>query len=191
MAYLRERDLWPSLSCPPSFLPSPSPSSVHPPACALSSFRLAERAKQSRELQLILFRVRYTANPPLSAHHPHKNSSDLPGLTQAEKHHDTIKMAFLDTLADRSSSGGFPGALSRLILRLLQFILAITVAGLYGVDLHHARQAHAYTDGKWVFAEVVAGLAAVTCLVYAVVAVTGWGTYRAAPWDWVILWVRR
>lgn len=52
------------------------------------------------------------------------------------------------------------------VLRLLQFVLAITVAGLYGVDLHAASKAHAYTDGRWVYAEVVAGLSAVSVFVY-------------------------
>ncbi|KAK5111390.1 hypothetical protein LTR85_012164 [Meristemomyces frigidus] len=96
-------------------------------------------------------------------------------------------MAIFDTISNNSSSGGLHGALARLILRFLQFVLAITVAALYGIDLHHASQAHAYTDGKWVFAEVVAGLAAVTVLVYGV---PFFKSYWAFGWDWVlfILW---
>ncbi|KAK5109851.1 hypothetical protein LTR62_006458 [Meristemomyces frigidus] len=96
-------------------------------------------------------------------------------------------VAIFDTLAERSHSGGLIGALIRLTLRFFQFILAITVAGLYGVDLHHASQQHKYTDGKWVFAEVVAGLAAVTCLVYAV---PFFKSYWAFGWDWCLfaLW---
>ncbi|KAK1070066.1 hypothetical protein LTR74_004463 [Friedmanniomyces endolithicus] len=96
-------------------------------------------------------------------------------------------MAPLDFLTTHSSSGGLPGALARLTLRFLQFVLAITVAGLYGVDLHHAQEAHAYTDGKWVFAEVVAVLSIVTVLVYAVPFVKSWWGFG---WDWVlfILW---
>ncbi len=93
-------------------------------------------------------------------------------------------MAPLDFLTTHSSSGGLPGALARLTLRFLQFILAITVAGLYGVDLHHAQQAHAYTDGKWVYAEVVAVLSIVTVLVYAVPLVKSWWGFG---WDWVLL----
>ncbi|GAB7350112.1 hypothetical protein MBLNU459_g0777t1 [Dothideomycetes sp. NU459] len=67
-------------------------------------------------------------------------------------------------LKDRASFG--IAGIVQLVLRFFQFVLAITVAGLYGVDLHHASQAHAYTDGKWVFAEVVAGLSAVSVFIY-------------------------
>jgi hypothetical protein len=96
-------------------------------------------------------------------------------------------MAIFDVIGNHSSSGGVAGALVRLVLRFFQFVLALTVAGLYGVDLHHANKAHAYTDGKWVFAEVVAGLAAFTCLVYAV---PFFKSYWAFGWDWIlfILW---
>ena len=92
----------------------------------------------------------------------------------------------LGFIADRSSSGGLTGALIRFILRLFQFALAITVAGLYGVDLHHADKLDAYTDGKWVFAEVVAALSAVTCLVYGIPFVK---SYWAFGWDWILLYV--
>ena len=76
-------------------------------------------------------------------------------------------MGALDFVGNNSSSGGMVGALIRLILRFFQFVLAITVAALYGIDLHRAREAGAYTDGKWVYAEVVAGLSAVTVLIMA------------------------
>lgn len=36
------------------------------------------------------------------------------------------------------------------VLRFLQFVLAITVCGLYGVDLHNAAVAGVYADSKWV-----------------------------------------
>lgn len=52
------------------------------------------------------------------------------------------------------------------VLHFFQLILALTVAGLYGVDLDNARKAGKYADSKWVFAEVVAGFSAVTALVY-------------------------
>lgn len=94
--------------------------------------------------------------------------------------------AIFDALSTHSSSGGLPGALLRLVLRFLQFVLAITVAALYGIDLHHASKAHAYTDGKWVFAEIVAGMAAVTVLVYGL---PFFKSYWAFGWDWVVLYV--
>jgi hypothetical protein len=38
------------------------------------------------------------------------------------------------------------------VLRFFQFALAITVCGLYGVDLHNAAVAGKYQDSKWVCA---------------------------------------
>jgi len=52
------------------------------------------------------------------------------------------------------------------IFRLLQIILALTVCGLYGVDLHKANRENKYSDGKWVFAEVTASLSAFFALLY-------------------------
>jgi len=52
------------------------------------------------------------------------------------------------------------------LLRFVQFVLAITVCGLYGVDLSNARKAHVGADGRWVYAEVVGALAAVSALLY-------------------------
>lgn len=95
-------------------------------------------------------------------------------------------MAIFDFIGNSSSSGGLPGALARLLLRFLQFILAITVAGLYGVDLNRANKVHAYADGKWVYAEVVAVLSIVTVLVYAVPIIKSWWGFA---WDWCLLFV--
>lgn len=53
-------------------------------------------------------------------------------------------------------------------IHIVQFALAITVCGLYGVDLHRAAQAGKYQDSKWVYAEVVGGLSAFTAILYLV-----------------------
>lgn len=53
-------------------------------------------------------------------------------------------------------------------IHIVQFALAITVCGLYGVDLHRASQEHKYQDSKWVYAEVVGGLSAFTTILYLV-----------------------
>jgi hypothetical protein len=75
------------------------------------------------------------------------------------------------------------GYIAHSVYRLVQMVLALTVCGLYGVDLHKANREHAYSDGKWVrppsspstqpsanssqvYAEVTASLAAVTALIY-------------------------
>jgi hypothetical protein len=96
-------------------------------------------------------------------------------------------MSIFSRIGDNSSSGGMVGALVRLILRFLQFILAITVCGLYAVDLHTAHEKGGYTDGKWVYAEVVGGLSAFTVLIYGL---PFFKSYWAFGWDWVlfILW---
>jgi len=93
-------------------------------------------------------------------------------------------MGVFDFIGNSSSSGGVSGALIRIVLRFLQFLFALVVAALYGVDLQHAHKAGAYTDGKWVFAEVVAGLAAVTTLVYGIPFFKSWWAFG---WDWVLL----
>lgn len=94
-------------------------------------------------------------------------------------------MSLLTKAGKSSSAGGLGGIWLRIVLRFLQFVLAITVAGLYGVDLDNARRAGAYTDGKWVYAEVVAGLSATTCLVYAALVCVP--SHVLFAWDWVIL----
>lgn len=51
-------------------------------------------------------------------------------------------------LKDRfGSSGGFVGWIIHAVLRFLQFVFAITVAGLYGTDIDNAR------DSRWVSEE--------------------------------------
>ena len=90
----------------------------------------------------------------------------------------------MDHIAARSSSGGLTGAVVRIVLRFLQFVLALTVAGLYGVDLHAASRAHVAADSKWAYAEVVAGLSAFTCLVYAMPFLK---SYWFWTWDLILL----
>ena len=93
--------------------------------------------------------------------------------------------SYMDKVGKRNSSGSKSGAAVRFVLRFLQFVLAITVAGLYGVDLHHAHQAGAYIDGKWVFAETVAGLSAITTILYG--AMFFLSSEKVFFWDWLLL----
>lgn len=96
-------------------------------------------------------------------------------------------MGVLDVIVDRHGSGGLIGGIVRLTLRFFQFVLAITVAGLYGTDLHHGSEAGVAADSKWIYAVVVAGMAAVTVMVY--------GALKKVPgeyffgWDWIMLYV--
>jgi len=75
------------------------------------------------------------------------------------------------------------------ILHFFQFILAITVCGLYGVDLHHAATSGKYQDSKWVYAEVVGGLSALTAMLFFIPFILRF----AFVWVWntilFILWI--
>lgn len=37
------------------------------------------------------------------------------------------------------------------VIRFFQFVMALVVCGLYGVDLHAANKQGKYSDGKWVW----------------------------------------
>lgn len=52
-----------------------------------------------------------------------------------------------------------------IFLRFFQFVLGITVIGLYAVDLDNARKAGKYTDSKWVWAVVCGTLGALMALI--------------------------
>ncbi|KAJ9645912.1 hypothetical protein H2201_006015 [Coniosporium apollinis] len=79
---------------------------------------------------------------------------------------------------------GFGGRIVRTTLRTLQFAFAIVILGLYGADLSHASKNGARANTNWVYAVVVACLAALTCIVHCFVTVkrVAW-----AAWDWVLL----
>jgi hypothetical protein len=83
---------------------------------------------------------------------------------------------------------GIYGLNVRAVLRILQFIVAVIVAGLYGVDLSHATSINAHAQSEWIYAEFVAAVSAITCLIHCLVTVT-----RVAwcAWDGVlvILWL--
>ncbi|OJD31354.1 uncharacterized protein BKCO1_4900038 [Diplodia corticola] len=130
-------------------------------------------------------------------HRPHQHHHNAPtpisptgGFSNHinNKNNNRATMLTLNQLSTYSHHGGLPGLLARVLLRFLQFVLALTVCGLYGVDLDAARQAHAYADSKWVYAEVVAGLAALTTLAYLLPMVKSLFFFA---WDWVlfVLWV--
>lgn len=67
---------------------------------------------------------------------------------------------------------------------VLQFIFAVAVLGLYGTELSDARRNHTGDYSKWVYAEVVGVLSAVTCLVYVLPKVKSWWAFA---WDLILL----
>ncbi|KAI9373546.1 hypothetical protein BJX61DRAFT_541607 [Aspergillus egyptiacus] len=74
------------------------------------------------------------------------------------------------------------------VLRILQFLLAITISALYGVDLRHATKAHVPAPSEWIYAEVVACLSAITCIVHCAVTTS---RVWSCIWDVVlfVLWL--
>jgi len=76
-----------------------------------------------------------------------------------------------------------------LILHFSQFILAVTVCALYGIDLDRSRKANVDPDGKWIYAEVVGGLSALTAILFCVPFILRF----ALVWAWnlilFILWI--
>lgn len=75
------------------------------------------------------------------------------------------------------------------VIHIVQFALALTVCGLYGIDLHRASQEGKYQDSKWVYAEVVGGLSAFTAILYLVPFILRF----AFVWIWnlvlFVLWI--
>lgn len=84
-------------------------------------------------------------------------------------------------------SGPF-GVVARATIRALQFIFAIVIAALYGVDLASASKAHRHGQTEWIYAELVVVLSAITCTVHCFVTVVhvAW-----VSWDAVlfVLWM--
>lgn len=80
------------------------------------------------------------------------------------------------------------GVISRATLRTLQFVFAIVIAALYGVDLAHASKHHLHGQTEWIYAEFVVALSAITCAVhcFATIVHVAWVT-----WDTVlfVLWM--
>ncbi|TKX19759.1 hypothetical protein C1H76_7957 [Elsinoe australis] len=85
------------------------------------------------------------------------------------------------------SNNGVWGLPIRVTLRTSQFVLAMTVIGLYSPDLVSDTHNNRRADSLWVYATMVGSLSALICIVHCFVTVTrlGWWTI-----DWVlfILW---
>jgi len=79
-------------------------------------------------------------------------------------------MGIMDRYSD--TPGGFFGLVLHHFIRFFQFILALTVIGLYAQDLNAGRKAHAHTDANWVYAVLVGSLSAFVSLLYLVPTIT-------------------
>ncbi|KAF2184139.1 hypothetical protein K469DRAFT_580805 [Zopfia rhizophila CBS 207.26] len=93
--------------------------------------------------------------------------------------------------SEKSSSGGFLkdftiGSMLRIFARLLQFVIALTIAGLYGQDLHNAAKADKYADPKWVYAVVCAGMGAIWAVVCLLPLVKAWFFFGVDTLLWIL-----
>jgi len=75
-------------------------------------------------------------------------------------------MVHKSTVNRSSPPGGLVGVIIRTTFRLLQIIIALIIAGLYGRDLQTDSEHGDHADSRWVYAEVVAGFSLLTAAVY-------------------------
>lgn len=77
------------------------------------------------------------------------------------------------------------------IVHIVGLALALTVCGLYGKDLNNANHQDKYADSKWVYAVVVGGISAVTCVLYLVPFILSVAGIIVPIWNAVlfILWI--
>ena len=59
-----------------------------------------------------------------------------------------------------------PTLILRIVLRFFQFVMGLTVIGLYAVDLDNARKQGKYVDSKWVWAVVCGTLGSIISLAF-------------------------
>lgn len=90
-------------------------------------------------------------------------------------------MGLKDTVKEKSTLAGF---VAKAIARTVQFALAVTVAGLYGGRLSADSANGSTTPHKWIYAEVVAGMSAITTIIYMLPFVK---THVLFAWDLILL----
>jgi hypothetical protein len=73
----------------------------------------------------------------------------------------------------------------RIFLRFFQFVLGITVIGLYAIDLDRARRGHKYIDSKWVWSVVCGTLGALTALLFMLPLVKAWFFFYVDALVWL------
>ncbi|KAL6915391.1 hypothetical protein FSST1_006886 [Fusarium sambucinum] len=81
--------------------------------------------------------------------------------------------------ATNSERKRLTGLIFHALLRILQCIFAVVVAILYGLDLKEATRVNARAHPSWVFAEVVAGLSMICCIMQWI--------FMTAVWYWCFL----
>lgn len=69
-------------------------------------------------------------------------------------------------IADYWENVGLTGVISRALFRALQCLFALVVAILYGLDLQKATSKHLEADSRWIYAEFVAGVSMIVCIIH-------------------------
>jgi hypothetical protein len=95
-----------------------------------------------------------------------------------------FKSSSTTTTTTTTSTIPTPLKIANLILRFLQLVFAVTVIGLYSINLDRARRRNLKVDSRWVYAVVVGALSALTALLFMIPRVK---FYRVFPWDGVLL----
>jgi hypothetical protein len=100
----------------------------------------------------------------------------------------TLVLSMLNFLSKRTMKGEKPskasisssasiGSILRLTLRLFQFVMGITVIGLYAQDLYKAKKVGAPADGRWVFATFTGSLSAFSAIVLSLPLIKSWSVF--------------
>lgn len=106
-----------------------------------------------------------------------KISDKLDSASTSEKHHALAR-----------AKDNIVVIIGRSMVRFLQFVLAVTVAGMYGSRIQAEHQAGGHASSQWTFAVVVGGIAAITAVVYQLPLVK---SHIFFAWDCIlfILWI--
>ncbi|KIL87854.1 hypothetical protein FAVG1_08735 [Fusarium avenaceum] len=91
-------------------------------------------------------------------------------------------------IADCREKKRLAGLISHAVLRILQCIFAVVTAVLYGLDLAQATKDNTRADASWVYAELVAGVSMIICIMqlFCMTAVWYWGLLDAVV---SVLWL--
>lgn len=79
---------------------------------------------------------------------------------------------------------GMKGVYTKLFVRFLQFVLGLTIFGIYTADLVAAGKLHTHLSSAWLLASVVGGMSAVLSLVFLLPFVH---SYLFFWMDWIIV----
>ena len=134
--------------------------------------------------------------------HPQENRRFPFGFRQQPNAPNTTNMSFPDrtmrshSYSEKSRSSGAKmmlqdfslGAIIRLIIRILQFVMGLTVIGLYAHDLRKASEAHVPANRNWVYAVVVGTLSCVTSLIFLIPILKAWMFFAWDAFLW-LLWI--